>query len=246
MRIVLAIISTLAISFRATERQSQSESLKQQSPVNHDRTPAYLQFDHVDEGPLFSKAEPTDRIWFRLVNNRWLAFLIASLIVAPAGFACDFQYDPASVPMYYRDEGWSLPGVKDFDFKATPPNYGEPTLTQIPGAVAQLLPHNKNPYILAFPAQQFVLNGGQYKMRSLQAKAVVVRWMMDGHIFAYSYGLIPVTAHRVLRRWIVESEAACIFTATFIDDKGDGNFRALVPGPLTTDLVPRWAKARQT
>jgi hypothetical protein len=40
---------------------------------------------------------------------RQLAFLIASLIVVPAGFACDFQYDPASVPTYYRAEGWSLP-----------------------------------------------------------------------------------------------------------------------------------------
>jgi hypothetical protein len=177
---------------------------------------------------------------------RPLAFLIASLIVAPAGFSCDFQYDPASVPTYYRPEGWSLPGVTDFNPKATPRIYGAPQLTQIPGAASQLLPHNEDPYIIAFPAQKFVLNGGRRKIRSLQAKAVVVRWMMDGHIIAYSYGLIPVTAHRVLGRWIVENELGCIFTATFIDDKGDGVFRALVPGPLTAHLVPRWARPPQS
>jgi hypothetical protein len=112
--------------------------------------------------------------------------------------------------------------------------------------VAQLLPHDENPFIIAFPAQQFVLNGGRQKMRSLQAKAVVVCWMMDSHIIAYSYSLIPVTAHRVLGQWKVESELMCIFTATFIDDKGDWVFRALVPGPLTADFVPSWARPPQS
>src|SRR5215831_12009778 len=104
---------------------------------------------------------------------RWLAFLVACLIVVPAGFACDFQYDPASVPTYYRAEGWSLPGVKDFKSQATPRTSAVPRLIQIPGAVAQLLLHDEDPYIITFPAQQFVLNGGQKKMHSLQAKAVV-------------------------------------------------------------------------
>jgi hypothetical protein len=112
--------------------------------------------------------------------------------------------------------------------------------------VAQLLPHDENPFIIAFPAQQFVLNGGRQKMRSLQAKAVVVCWMMDSHIIAYSYSLIPVTAHRVHGQWKVESELMCIFTATFIDDKGDWVFRALVPGPLTADFVPSWARPPQS
>jgi hypothetical protein len=137
-------------------------------------------------------------------------------------------------------------GVTDFNPKVTPPIYGTPQLRGIPGAVAQLLPHNEDPYIIAFPAQHFVLNGRQKKMRSLQAMAVVVCWMMGGHIIAYSYRLIPVTAHRLLGRWIVESELICMFTATFIDDSGDGIFRALVPGPFTQDLVPRWARPPQS
>jgi len=168
---------------------------------------------------------------------RRLAFLIGALLVVPAGFACDFQYDRASVPTYYRNQGWSLPGVTDFSPKAPPPK-----LTQIPGAVVQLLPHSEDPYIITFPAQQFVLNGQPQKMRSLQAEAVIVRWIVDGHIIAYSYRLTPVTAHRVFGRWIVESELMCMFTATFIDDKGDGIFRALVPRAFTNDLVPRWSK----
>ena len=130
---------------------------------------------------------------------RVLRWLIASLILVSAGFGCKFQYDPASVPTYYRAEGWNLPGVTGFNLKATPPTiHGAPQLEEIPGMVAQLLPHKRDPYIIAFPAQQFVLNGGRQKMRSLRAKAVIVRWMMDGHIIAYSYVLIPVSAHRVL------------------------------------------------
>ena len=176
---------------------------------------------------------------------RWLTSLIAALITVPAAFACDFQYDPASVTTYYRVEGWSLPGVKDFNPKIKPLINRAPLLAEIPGTVIQVLPHNEDPYIVAFPAQQFVLNGARQKSRSLQAMAVVVRWMMDGHTIAYSYDLIPVTALRVFGRWIIESEMACSFTVTFIDDKGDGIFRTLVRGPLTTDLVPHWVGPAQ-
>ena len=177
-----------------------------------------------------------------------VASLIAALIIVPAAFACDFQYDPASVTTYYRVEGWSLPGVKDFNPEVMPRINHAPLRAQVDGTVAQVLPHNEDPYIVAFPTQEFVLNGARQKSRSLQAMAVVVRWMMDGHTIAYSYDLIPVTAHRMFGlfgRWRVESEMACTFTVTFVDDKGDGIFRTLVPGPLTTDLVPRWARPPQ-
>jgi hypothetical protein len=47
-------------------------------------------------------------------------------------------------------------------------------------------------------------------------------------------------------KWDVESELGCIFTATFIDDKGDGVFRILVPGGLTAGLIPHWAKPKES
>ncbi len=119
-------------------------------------------------------------------------------------------------------------------------------ISAVPGAVAELLPHDEYPYIIEFPAQEFVLNGAHQKMRAAQVKVGMVRWKVDGHIIAYSYGLIPVTARRVNGKWDVQSELGCIFTATFIDDKGDGVFRVLVPGGLTADQIPRWAKPKES
>jgi hypothetical protein len=34
-----------------------------------------------------------------------------------------------------------------------------------------------------------------------------------------------------------------MFYGTFIDNKGDGVFRTLVPGALTPELNPLWAKS---
>jgi hypothetical protein len=177
-----------------------------------------------------------------------LGLFIVWLLAAPAALAgeCHFEYDPISLPTYYRTEGWVLPGITDFNPSATPRLAELPSIKPVPGAVAELLPHDEYPYIIEFPAQEFVLNGARQKLRSAQVKVGMVRWKVDGHIIAYSYGLIPVTARRVNGKWDVQSEAGCIFTATFIDDRGDGVFRILVPGSLTTDLIPRWAKPKES
>ena len=52
-------------------------------------------------------------------------------------------------------------------------------------------------------------------------------------------------AKKIAGKWNVEPEAGCIFTATFIDDKGDEVFRVLVPDRLTPDLIPRWATSEK-
>jgi hypothetical protein len=131
--------------------------------------------------------------------------------------ACDLEYDPASSPQYYRQDGWALPGVAD-----------------------------QSPVIVEFPAQEFVLNGARKRMRSMQVKATIFPWRMHGRVVAYSYHLIPVWAHRVNGKWVMDAEAACTFTATFIDNKGDGVFRVLVPGDFTPELIPRWARPKKT
>ncbi len=65
-------------------------------------------------------------------------------------------------------------------------------------------------------------------------KVSVRRWLINDRIVAYSYGLIPVTAHQDKGKWIIDSEAACVFDVTFIDDEGDGIFRVMVHGPSAT------------
>lgn len=123
--------------------------------------------------------------------------------------------------------------------------YGLPGLSPVIGIKSYLVPHNEDPYIIEFPAQVFVLGGKRQKLRRAQFKATVVRMELNGNVIAYSYGLIPVTAHKKKKKWVITSEAACIFTATFIDDRGDGVFRILAPNGLTLDLVPQWALPKQ-
>jgi len=134
--------------------------------------------------------------------------LIALQLVMPMAMAtaCDFHYDPVSVPTYYRASGWALPGTTAFNSAATPQTYGSPTVMKIPGADVQLLPHDKYPYIVQFPEQEFVLGHDHKKMRSMQAKAIIVRYSIGGKVAAFSYSLIPVTARRAEGRWVVESE----------------------------------------
>jgi hypothetical protein len=164
-------------------------------------------------------------------------------ITAAGSTGCRFNYDPVSAPQYYREEGWTLPGTKDFNPSAQP-NLGlVPRVYHIPDVVNELLTHNEYSYVVEFPAQLFTLGGIPERMRQLVAKAAIVRFKVRGRVIAYSYGLAPISArHKADGLRVVEGEGGCMFEATFIDDKGDGVFRILVPGPLTNELVPAWAK----
>jgi len=175
---------------------------------------------------------------------RYLCAAVVLMALSTAVAACNFEYSPVAMPQYYRTEGWKLPGITDFDTKESANSYGAPISKPITGATAYLLPH-ASPYIVEFPAQEFVLNGARERMHAAQVKATIIRWEVDNRVVAYSYGLIPVVAHRHNGKWVVDSEMLCIFYATFIDDKGDGVFRVLVPATLTADLVPRWAKPEE-
>jgi hypothetical protein len=175
----------------------------------------------------------------------YLVRAVAVFVFVPAALACNFKYNPAATQQYYRAEGWKLPGTTDFNPRATPRTYGAPMRGPIPGGRASLLSHDEDPYIVEFPAEDFVLNGARKRMRSAQMKATIIRWDVNGHLVAYSYGLIPVKAHRESGEWKVETEMACIFYATFIDNKGDGIFRVLVPDAFTADLVPLWAQRKE-
>lgn len=169
---------------------------------------------------------------------RYLRIYIAVLGIVPAAFACEFHYDPASTPQYYRSEGWKLPGAAGTRGLSQPTSMGD--------AKAYLVTPGESPYIAAFPAQEFALNGSRQRMRASLVKATIVRWEVAGRAVAYSYSMIPVMAHRKDGKWIVDAVAACIFWATFVDDKGDGIFRVLVPAPFAADLVPLWARRKKS
>ena len=113
-------------------------------------------------------------------------------------------------------------------------------------AKAYPVTHDESPYIAEFPAQEFVLKGSRQRMRASLVKATIVRWQVEKRAVAYSYTMIPVMAHRKDGKWIVDAEAACIFWATFLDDKGDGVFRVLVPTPFAAELIPLWAKKKKS
>jgi hypothetical protein len=172
---------------------------------------------------------------------RSLVLAVIAAFAVPA-LACDFKYDPVSMVQYYRAEGWSLPGIEDSPL-APVGTYGLPGAPPIPGFEARVVRH-EIPNIVTFPAQEFGLNGARQRMRAMQVKANILPWVTSGRTVAYSYGLIPVNAHRKKGKWVIDVEAGCIFDATFIDDKGDGVFRIQVPGPFTADLVPAWAMAK--
>ena len=163
-------------------------------------------------------------------------------LFAIQAFACDFQYDPVSATRYYRQEGWKLPGADASVMLSAPTNLsGLPIPKErIPEAGFEII----NAGVVEFPAQQFQLDGAKQRMRAAHYGARILKWTINSRTVAYSYGLIPVTAHREKGEWVVDSEAGCIFDATFIDDKGDGVFRVMVPGPFAANLVPSWARAK--
>jgi hypothetical protein len=117
---------------------------------------------------------------------RHLIRAIVVFVFVPAALACNFEYDPAAVQQYYRAEGWKLPGTTDFNPHAKPRAYGAPMRGPVPGARASLLSHDEDPYVIEFPAQDFVLNGARKRMRSAQMKATIIRWDVNGRVVAYS------------------------------------------------------------
>ncbi len=163
-----------------------------------------------------------------------------------AGTACDFKYDPATAPRFYREAGWVLPGIADDDPDLKANLYGLPrldVLRQVAGLNMYVLRRDQNHYAIRFPEQLFSLGEQHNRMRSILAKAIIIRWDINGKTIAYTYGLIPIEkAYEKNGEWVYEGEVGCIFYGTFIDDRGDGVFQTLVPETLTADLIPAWAK----
>jgi hypothetical protein len=170
-----------------------------------------------------------------------LATLFNPLVAA----GCDLKYDPAfSLSLQFvRPEGWALPGIQDFRPDA-PVNHNRafwPPAPSLPGLKVTPLPHDDD-FVAEFPSQEFLLNGSRKRLRPTLARVAILRLELNGKVFAYTYMLIPVGAHRSDGKWKVDWEAGCTFAITFIDDRGDGVFRVLMYNGLTPDAVPAWVK----
>jgi hypothetical protein len=174
-----------------------------------------------------------------------MGLLLTLLLVVTPALACDFQYDPISSKQYYRASGWMLPAVGEFKSYGPLHQFLIMNLGIVPAAIAEELRQDTD-NVVEFPAQEFSLDSAPKIMRSAKYDAGIARWKVNGRVIAYSYVMEPVEAHKVNGKWRVDARAACIFTGTFIDDRGDGVFRVLVPGTLKPDLIPKWARQEQS
>jgi hypothetical protein len=100
-----------------------------------------------------------------------------------------------------------------------------------------------DPYVFEIPRQEFEQEGKRFVMsaQNMAIRGWAWKYDVDGRVVAYTMGLTPVQAKRVSGVWKISAEVGCVFYATFIDDKGDGIFRLLVPGWMKPDLIPEWA-----
>ena len=166
--------------------------------------------------------------------------------------ACDFQTEAAAARILYRSDGWILPGLSGGRLSAPAPLATIPegpggrrsSPAPVPGLTLRIIIHNDESNVLQFPRQVFEQEGKPRAMRQqamLLERGWIYRYDAGGHIVAYTYGLTPVVATKVDGKWKIEDEVGCVFFATFVDDKGDGVFRQLIPGAMTPDLIPQWA-----
>jgi hypothetical protein len=180
--------------------------------------------------------------------------VFASLLLVAAAHACDFYTEPAALTQLYRSQGWKLPEINGtvsppIRFEQSYPKYWQGITTPIPGVTARVVLHESSessPNVFEIPRQEYEQDGKHRVMPSQHAEfdRWVYRYDVDGKVVAYTFRLNPVEGHWVKGKWTTDNMAACDFSATFVDDKGDGVFRILLPGQLTPEFVPQWARRR--
>jgi len=173
-----------------------------------------------------------------------LLLLVVGFFSMPALAQCHFVAEPVANTVWYRREGWSLPGVQDgrafvrINFKTA--DGKQRSLNWPDGVTVSGLPSNQG-FSATFPEATFEENGT--KMRMPQRKVGVHwlwRWEINGMPYAYTYDLEPY-------------DVGCSFTIDLVDDKGDGVFRTMVtaghsPMTLTPQPppLPTWAVKPQS
>jgi hypothetical protein len=173
--------------------------------------------------------------------NLWQKFVFSALVACfwpfPFSGQCGFSVKPIEDVKWYREAGWPTPGVAD----AKSVSKVERNINGVPfvwpeGLTVSAIVHRHN-YQVLFPAAIFFDNGVHKRMLpSVFQLGQLLRWEMNGKIYAYSYLIEP---HDLL----------CFTTVDLIDDKGDGKFRVMIsPGHLTIGPnpvpppIPEWLK----
>ena len=173
---------------------------------------------------------------------RWSLRLVLAIVTWGCGCLCSaqcgFSIEPAADVRWFRLEGWATPGVSDaktfapvkLEVNRKPQSWNWPE-----GVSAKIAVHDYG-YNVAFPEAVFV--DGAVKKRMMSKRFLLyrlIRWEMDGKVFAYSYELGPY-------------DVMCAATIDLIDDTGDGKFRLMIPyghvlmGDTQSPQIPQWAQ----
>ncbi|MGA3373313.1 MAG: hypothetical protein ABSC48_16275 [Terracidiphilus sp.] len=152
--------------------------------------------------------------------SRWFKIAFAALIACswpPSSSAqCGFHIAPAADVKWYRDAGWQTPGTADAKSisKVNLTVNGKPFVW--PDGITVSMVVHEDGYSVSFPEAIFDDQGTRKKMgTSVFQLKQLLRWEMNGKIYAYSYELWPY-------------DIACSSTVDIIDDKGDGKFRLMI------------------
>jgi hypothetical protein len=189
----------------------------------------------------------------------FLQIALTSLLLIGVAQACDFKTEPAARTLLYRGEGWKMPALEHGKLSAPisfPASYSykdwKVGAVPIPGVAVRVILFEAGERdasesgLFEIPRQEFEQDGKRRVMPSqyMGVTRWVYRYDVEGRVIAYTFGFSPVYAHGKGDQLKVDAEVSCVFDTTYVDDKGDGVFRILLPGGLTPDALPQWALDR--
>ena len=160
---------------------------------------------------------------------------ITLIVLSTAAAACGVNSEPIAALQWYREAGWHLPDLKGT--WSAPAAAG----SWLPGVTVRTLTVRKQ--VLEFAPEEFVVDGERRRTQhhlEVLARNFLVRYEMNGRVFAYVYPLTTVRARRQGKNWKILATAACEASVTYVDDRGDGVFRRLAPNGLSPELIPQW------
>ena len=169
---------------------------------------------------------------------------ITLIVLSTAAAACGVNSEPIAALQWYREAGWHLPDLKGTWSTTATAGGWRPAAAAgswLPGVTVRTLTVRKQ--VLEFAPEEFVVDGERRRTQhhlEVLARNFLVRYEMNGRVFAYVYPLTTVRARRQGKYWKILATAACEASVTYVDDRGDGVFRLLAPNGLSPELIPQW------
>jgi hypothetical protein len=160
--------------------------------------------------------------------NLGLALLFGCFAAAACVAQCGFAIVPAAAERWYRNEGWTIPGLSDAKgFAVIHRTFdGKPKDFILPEGISVTWVAHDEDYDVHFPGAIFDEDGSRKRMLPRRYKLYsMLRWEMNGTPYAYSYLLGPY-------------DVACMASVDIIDDRGDGKFRLMTSPGHTLAVRP--------